>query len=167
MESKLSSSVSRKPAIRSILNKLNSVHPSYPVSKVHFEVILLSTLIINKLREAESFRSWQSLSQGIPYLLCSPTVHYRVQKGPLLDPILSRSNQVHTLKPYLWYVLIISTHLCRGLPSGCFPVGFSTGIFWEFLISHMRAIRPTHHNLFDIITLIIFSEDYIFFTEYC
>ena len=41
-------------------------------------------------------------------------------------------------------VLILSTHLPPGLPSGLFPSGFSTKTLHTPLSSHIRATCPTH-----------------------
>jgi len=71
--------------------------------------------------------SWEanlfSASQEIPRILLSPKVHYRIYKCP----ILSQINPVHAPHPTSWrFILILSSHLRLGLPSGLFPSGFTT-----------------------------------------
>jgi hypothetical protein len=56
--------------------------------------------------------------------------------------------------------LILFFPLRLGLPSGLFPTGFPTNIFYEFLISSMRTTCPVHPILLDLITLTIFDEKY-------
>jgi hypothetical protein len=52
-------------------------------------------------------------------------------------------------------ILILSTHLRLGLPSGFFPSGFPTNNLYAFLFSPISATWPTHLILFDLIILII------------
>jgi hypothetical protein len=57
-------------------------------------------------------------------------------------------------------ILILSTYLRLGLPSGLFPSGFPTNILYEFLFSSIRATYPAHLILLDLIILIILGEEY-------
>ena len=54
-------------------------------------------------------------------------IHYRIYKNPPIVPVLSQINPVHVLHPTAWgFILILSSHLRLGLPSGIFPLGFPT-----------------------------------------
>jgi len=57
-------------------------------------------------------------------------------------------------------ILILSSHLRLGLPSGLFPAGFVPRILYVFIIFLIRATWPAHLILPDLITLIIFGEAY-------
>jgi len=57
-------------------------------------------------------------------------------------------------------VLLISSHLSRGVPSGVFPSGFCTKTLYAFLISTVRVIWPAHLILLDLITLTISDKSY-------
>jgi hypothetical protein len=75
--------------------------------------------------------SWEAANcaatQELPSILWNPKVHYRVHKSPALIPILNQINPVHTIPSHpisLKSILILSTHLRLGLPSGSFLLAF-------------------------------------------
>ena len=64
---------------------------------------------------------------------------------PLLS--ISWASPIQSTYPHLtsWrYILILSTHLHLGLPSGLFPSGFSTKTLYTPLSSPIRATCPAH-----------------------
>jgi hypothetical protein len=44
-------------------------------------------------------------------------------------------------------ILILSIHLCLGLPSGLFPYGFPTKVLYVFLLAPIRATPTAHLSL--------------------
>ena len=60
---------------------------------------------------------------------------------------LSWASPIQSIHPHptSWRsILILSTHLCLGLPSGLFPSGFPTKTLYTPLSSPIRAICPAH-----------------------
>jgi hypothetical protein len=75
--------------------------------------------------------SWEAANcaatQEIPNILWNQKVHYRAHKSPPLVPILNQIDLLHYIPYHLSRsILILSTHLRLGPPSGLFPSGFPT-----------------------------------------
>jgi hypothetical protein len=69
------------------------------------------------------------------------------------EPDQSSPHHSHTTSPRS--MLMLSTHLCLGLPSGLFPSGYPTSNLSAFLFSPIRATWPAHLILRDLIILIM------------
>jgi len=92
-----------------------------------------------------------SASQKIPRNLWNPEVHYRIYKCPPPVPILSHINSVHAPHPTTWRaILILSSQLRLGHPSGLFPSGFPTKTLYAPLLPHTCYMpRLSHSSRFE------------------
>ena len=70
------------------------------------------------------------------------------------------------LHPTSWrYILILSTHLCLGLPSGLLPSGFPSKTLYNPLSLPIHATLPAHLIHLDFITRTILGEEYKSFSS--
>jgi len=107
----------------------------------------------------EQSNSWEAKrfenSQEIPRILWNPKVHHRIHMCLPPLPILSHLDPFHTPHPTSWRpILILSSHLCLGLPSGLFPSGYTAKTLYTPLVSPNSATCPAHLIL-DFITTTI------------
>ena len=124
---------------------------------------IITYLLTYSMEQSPSWEAKRFLdSQEIPRIWMNAKVHYRSHKFPPPLPILSQLDPVHTLYPISWRsILILSSHLRLGLPSGLFPSGFPTKILYTPLLSPIRATCATHLSLLDFITQKVLGEEYI------
>ena len=102
-----------------------------------------------------------SASQEIPRILWNPKVYYHSHKCRNLSLSWASSIQSIPSHPTSWRsILILSSHLSLGLPSGLYPSGFLTKILNTPLPSPIRATCPAYLILLDFITRTILGEQY-------
>ena len=117
-------------------NILTLLHGLFQLSFVYSGNLLTYSMVQSPSWEA----NWFAASQEIPRISRNPKVHYRTHKRPPSVPILGQPNPVIYPHPTSWRsVLILSTHLRLGLPSGPLPSGFPTKTLSSPLSSSIRA----------------------------
>ena len=76
---------------------------------------------------------------------------------------LSWASSIQSIYPHLtsWRsILILSSHLRLGLPSGLFHLAFPIKTLWKSLLCPVRTTCSTHLILLDFITRKIYGEQY-------
>jgi len=126
------------------------------------DCIINTYLLTYSTEQSPSWEAnWFAASQEIPRILWNPKVHYCIHKCLPPVSILSQINPVHAPQPTSWRsILILSFHLLLVLPSGLFHSDFPTKTLYTPLLSHIRATCLAHLILLDLITRIIYGEEY-------
>jgi hypothetical protein len=117
-----------------------------------------NTMELSPSREAVS----RSATQEFHKILCNPKVQYSIHNSSQVVHILSQINPVHTTPFSLSSIIILSSHIRLGLPSGVLPSDFFTNILYAFNFSPVRATCSFHLILLDLMILIILVAEYKF-----
>jgi len=91
----------------------------------------------------------------------NPKVHCRLHNSPSPDSILSLTSWIQTTNSYtvyLWSILILSHHICVGVPNGLSLSGFANTILYAFVFI-MDATCLAHLVILHFITLTLFVRE--------
>ena len=103
--------------------------------------------------------NWFSAIQEIPQILWNPKVHYRIHKCPSPVPILNQLDPVHATTSYFGRsILILSSHLRLGLPSGLFPSDFPNKTLYTPFLSPIRVTCLAYLIILDLTAQTILGE---------
>ena len=76
---------------------------------------------------------------------------------------LSWASSIHSMPPHptSWrFIIMLSSHLCLGLPSGLLPSGFPTKTLYMPVLSSIHTTCPTHLTLLDCTTWAILGDEH-------
>ena len=115
------------------------------ILKLHF------TLLTYSLEQSPWESNWFAASQEIPHILRYPKFITAFTTARHLSLFWANFIQSIPPLPTSWrFILILSTHLCLGLPSGLFPSGFPTKTLCTSLLPHTCYMPcPSHSSRFD------------------
>ena len=129
-------------------------HSGYSPYLTTFAVAKESVILENDLADNE-----QITGRNQNHGLWNPEVQCRIHKGSPTIPILRRINPIPHIEISSKSILILSSHLCLGLPKCIFLAGVPVKIL-KALLPSILTTWPAHLSLLDLITLIILGEWY-------
>jgi len=80
------------------------------------------------------------------------------------SPLSVWARSIQSIPPFhptSWrFILVLSSHLCIGLPSGLFLSGFPNKTLYAPLLSPVHVTCPAYSFVFDFITQMVFGKEY-------
>jgi hypothetical protein len=101
--------------------------------------------ITNSMELSHSWEAVNCAATHFPTIVWNPKVHYSVLKS--LHWFLSWARSFQWIPPHLIslrFILLLTTHILLGFPSGLLPSDFPTNILFPFFFSPIRATCPAH-----------------------
>ena len=138
----------RKQGYKSRDRPVNHTLAASEVKNSSVKALVAYLLTYSMVKSPTWEANWFAASQEIPRISWNPKVHYRTHKRAPHVSILGQPNPSIYPHPTSWKsILILSTHLCLGLPSGLVPSGFITNtLYTPPRLTHTRHMPIPSHS---------------------
>ena len=137
-----------------ILNKIFNLFIAWTACSLPYLLTPWCRVLLEQLTGLQLVKKFPAFHGTRRFITAFTSVHHLY---------LSWANPIQSIYPHptSWRsFLILSTHLCLGVPSGLLPSGFPNKTLYTPLSSPIHATCPAHLILLDFITCTMLGKEY-------